>query len=173
VNALLFCQSQGKTLPTEAQLEYLVGGVEGHRYVWGDDDPGCADAVWGRDGFGILSTFLPNTCLDRSNFLGLMGGPEPPPHGARDVLSLRTGVVYDLVGNVDEWAVDDWEEQQGPCWAASGILVDPQCHDSNAGFSSRRGGDWRHGGSLLESSVRSAARLGGMYTGFRCARADR
>ena len=93
-----FCLGLGGTLPSEAQLEYAAGGAFGHPYPWGEDPPSCTDAIWGRDGYGLYYDSAPMTCLDPSNFMAPMGGPEPPGTGTRDALVLPGGVVSDSRG---------------------------------------------------------------------------
>jgi hypothetical protein len=95
--ARAFCQARGdgSDLPTEAQFEYAAGGVAGFPYVWGTDDPTCADAVFGRAGLGAVVEFY-GTCRAPQD----TGGPLAPRSGKRDRLDLEGGTVYDLAGNL-------------------------------------------------------------------------
>src|SRR5262245_39711877 len=66
------CRARGADLPTEAQYEYAASGLAGRRYVWGEDTPECADAVFGRSGYGLFAAVAP--CR-----------PDAPPGGPTDV----------------------------------------------------------------------------------------
>jgi formylglycine-generating enzyme required for sulfatase activity len=116
VKATEYCNSLGGDLPTEAQFEFVAGGMRSQRHVWGTDDPTCADAVWGRD----------QTPEALCRAAGTLGAPLPPGSGARDRLSVGGGVVVDLAGNVDEWVRDMWNRISEPCWTPS-LLRDPLC----------------------------------------------
>ena len=174
-----YCQAQGKDLPTEAQLEYVAGGLASRLFVWGSDEPNCEDAVLRRYGYGIF--------LD----LGLAGcEPDVPPGGAevvgglldekrRDRLALMGGEIYDLVGNVSEWALDRWNRQGEPCWSAGGVYVDPLCaQDSPAdgSFPVFRLGSFAVGSRQAIAAARAfidsdvAKNGNGIDLGFRCAR---
>lgn len=177
--ARAYCQAQGKDLPTEAQLEYVASGLRSRLFVWGSDEPACEDAVLRRYGYGIF--------LD----LGLAGClPEAPPGGAevvggmledkrRDRLSLPGGDIYDLVGNVSEWALDRWNRQSEPCWSMGGVYVDPVClQDSplDGSFPVFRLGSFAVGSRQAIAAARSfidsqvAKNGNGIDLGFRCAR---
>jgi sulfatase modifying factor 1 len=163
----------GGDLPTEAQLEYLIGGLRMRRFVWGTELPECQDAVWGRNGVGILKDRAPQTCLGFSNALGTLGGPERPGTGRRDVLTLAGGTVVDLVGNVEEWARDQYQTQTDDCWAPQGVVQDPFCATSSKSLGPlgvARGGGWTTGGVLLEASKREsdAPDIVSPDIGFRC-----
>ncbi len=51
--AQAYCEDHGGTLPTEAQLELVAGGLESRFYLWGTEPPSCEDAVHGRAGGAI------------------------------------------------------------------------------------------------------------------------
>ncbi len=42
-----YCHANGAELPSEAQFEYVAGGLSNRTFIWGNDDPTCEDAVWG------------------------------------------------------------------------------------------------------------------------------
>ncbi len=82
--AQAYCESLGRTLPTEAQLEYLMSQFGRGPFVWGTDAPACEDAAFGRDPGGPCST------------LGV--GPVEAGSGARDRLQLADAEVVDSHG---------------------------------------------------------------------------
>src|SRR5205823_4305505 len=106
-------------LPTEAQWEYAATGRGWQNpYVWGDDSPTCARAVYGRNkGPPVLGS--PSECF-------VDGMPDHPfSVGSADVS--RDG-AYDLAGNVTEWTLDQDAptDGSGPCWTST-RYVDPVC----------------------------------------------
>ena len=160
--AKAYCESRGRSLLTEAQFEYLAGGLAGLPYTWGNDDPQCNDAVYGRDPAGTERT---KACLASGS------GPARGGAAARDRLSLEGGEVVDLNGNVSEWVLDAWQPETGPCWG-SGLLRDPLCEAAGT-EQSVRGGSWALFDILTRAQLRAhlarATRPAG-GTGFRCAR---
>jgi len=129
-----YCQQQfGGDLPTEAQLEYIGGGLTSGVYLWGDDDPLCSDAVWGH-----LWAPAPDigSAAPCSPSLTQPPAAAPADLGARprDQLTLPGGsIVYDVFGGLREWALDDFEfadASQYPedtYWLTPGIRTDPEC----------------------------------------------
>jgi hypothetical protein len=83
-----FCEERGGSLPTEAQFEYASGGGLGRTFPWGDDQPGCSDAVFSRLGWGVFRDSLAS-CKPPSP----PGGPAPIGSGARDRIELPGGPV--------------------------------------------------------------------------------
>ncbi len=153
-SAVDYCAQAGKRLPTEAELEYVMGGLESHRYVWGDGAPECGDAVY--DGCRY-------------------DAPTAPGASARDSLSVGNAVVVDLVGNVGEWASDVWNSTREPCFAAP-IMRDPRCDVATAATRKRRpfkGGGVTLDAPYLGAAMRAAVREDNTTdrgVGFRCAR---
>jgi len=145
-----FCEKKGSDLPHEVQLEYLESGMNGSLYVWGDDDPSCDDAVFGRDGLGIDFNLGSTQCRRAQDF----GGPLSPTRdhgGARDVLTVGGQSIYDLAGNMAEWVLDSFEPQGGDCWPA-GVLHDPICTSGSGQVA--RGGSWRDAPEGLRAAAR-------------------
>jgi formylglycine-generating enzyme required for sulfatase activity len=108
-----------------------------------------------------------------------MSGPEPPGAGKqdkRDVVHLPGGDVWDLVGNVSQWARDMFQTYAEPCWSPVGIVQDPECNSpskSEGSWHVWRGGGWTAGAKDLEAAAR--AHVKSTFTneiGLRCARAD-
>jgi formylglycine-generating enzyme len=155
-----FCEAAGGHLPTEAQLAYVSSGRVGTTFVWGDDVPACGEAIFGR---GEL-TQPPGTRICTK--LGV--GPAKVGTGPRDVLSLRTGKIFDLDGSVAEWALDDYAALDTPCWT-SPILVNPRCERSDK-LPTFRGGAWNVAGGDLHAVSRGMLNAVGTDLGFRCAR---
>jgi sulfatase modifying factor 1 len=164
--AEVHCNVRGAMLPTEAQLEYLMGGLRSARFPWGGDLPGCEDAVFARaqeSGGPEAACYSP----------GELEGPHRPASGARDVLVLPSGTVFDLAGNLAEWTFDAWNRQDEACWGV-GVYQDPFCDEASRdgdGLVVVRGGDWTEPPTLAHAARRrrvDAAEYD--YTvGFRCA----
>jgi formylglycine-generating enzyme len=183
-SARAYCATRGADLPTEAQLEYVLGGIESLPHVWGFDLPRCSDAIWSRaqedlpdfSGFHCAQDLAP----------GDIGGPQALPEGAvasmlgpprlRDWLVLDTGTLFDLAGNLSEWARDRHNRQDEPCWTPTGanLFFDPLCDTLGVDGDLRalRGGSWGDDASGLRAARRRAedpapAALGATV---RCAR---
>jgi formylglycine-generating enzyme len=162
-SARAYCQAAGADLPSEAQFEYMASGLAGNLYVWGNDEPGCGDAVFGR----IANEQCPPVTL-----------PSKPGTGARDQLLLpgNAAPVVDLAGNVQEWVRDLYNADGPPCWGV-GVFQDPVCTSKSAdpttvGFRSIRGGAF----VLVPAAMRAASRDANpadvyrTIMGFRCVR---
>jgi formylglycine-generating enzyme required for sulfatase activity len=183
--ARMVCQSQGKDLPSEVQFEYVASELAGNDFVWGFDLPQCGDAVFERGGYGYYFSF-PSDCVSPNGDteccgsplggLGL-GGPLPPNSSMRDMLTIAlpgwTGTIYDLAGNLGEYARDQWDLETGPCWSKPGIYTDPVCMDPDSSQVVVRGGDWTAGpeGLLAAQRTPSILNAAGPQIGFRCVRA--
>ena len=111
-----YCERMGGDLPTEAQFQFASSARASRLYVWGDDAPACRDAVYARV-----------TALGADPLITCPGGwLLTPRSGARDRLSLPGGDVFDLGGNVAEYALDLWNFQASSCWGP-GVAHDPLC----------------------------------------------
>lgn len=167
-----FCQARGADLVTEAQYEYIAGALGSHLYPWGEDTPACGDVVFDLRDSNYTTGLASAVC----NLKDVTTRPESPGNGARDRVQLAAGTVYDLAGNVGEWAADKWNRASEPCWAVP-LLTDPICTsvspadgDAVAG----RGGSWASALNRIQIAQRvyqvpdTAA-----ATGFRCARSAR
>lgn len=84
--AKVYCESQGKSLPTEAQWEKAARGTDGRIFPWGNQTLSCEFAVWseGGHGCGKNSTWPVGSKLRGAS-----------PYGA-----------LDMAGNVWEWTLD-------------------------------------------------------------------
>jgi formylglycine-generating enzyme required for sulfatase activity len=170
--AQLYCQSRGRELPTEAQLEYVGSGLGAeHSYAWGDDEPTCADAIWGLGGGGGIDSADPgdSTCLPSA----ALGSLAPPGSGQRDRVSIGGGEVVDLAGNVAELALDGYTNLDEGVWASPGVVRDPVVMPASAlDDTVARGGDFHNGIYPLRASYRQAVPHSiAAGVGFRCARA--
>lgn len=155
-----FCEAQGGRLPTEAEYAFAASGRVGSAFVWGDDLPACADATFGRS--DDTRSQAARSCVAAGV------GPTKVASGARDVLALRTGRVFDLNGSVGEWALDDYVEPTSACRAAP-LAIDPLCTATPA-FPTFRGGAWNAAGAVLRAVNRGKLEGVGADLGFRCAR---
>jgi formylglycine-generating enzyme len=159
-----YCRARGKRLPSEAEYEYMAGGLKSNLFLWGSDRARCGDAVWGRQYMGE------NNCLPPNE----LGGPLPPGHGNLDKLMLAEGAVLDLAGNVSEWTRDSWNRPDEPCWAGKSLVVDPECAtpSTDGDFRTIKEGGWVT--DIPPASFRIGRPpdrdRGRPQTGFRCVR---
>lgn len=102
--ARALCAHEGGRLPSRDELAFAIGGEAGRRYPWGDTGAVCRRAAWG---------LANGPCAS--------GGTGPDLGGAHPDGRSREG-VFDLAGNVAEWA---------------------ESTDANAGFADAIGGAWR------------------------------
>jgi formylglycine-generating enzyme required for sulfatase activity len=160
--AARFCAKQGKTLPSEAEFEFLASGLRGARFPWGNDLPSCTDAVYAR----VIDAKLP----DLAACISLGEGTRPKGSGLRDFLRLADGDVFDLAGNASEMTRDSYQPLEGECWSHP-FLVDPACARGGTVFV-RRGGGVESRSGTLRATVREQldAKTGYANVGFRCVR---
>jgi formylglycine-generating enzyme required for sulfatase activity len=163
-----YCKAMGGDLPSEAQFEYVEGGLSGNVFPWGRDEPSCADAAFGASGWGVLTT-LESPCRADTP----PGGPAVPGTKARDRFDLPNGTIFDLAGNMGEWTGDVWNRIGEPCWDRAGVHRDPRCTTSSPAdgpLAVRRGGDWISLATYMVASTRFALDPGfaNIQTGFRC-----
>lgn len=98
--AFAYCQSLGGSLPTEEQWEYAARGRERRSNSWGADR------------------------LDRT-LTPVYAGPNATPVAVKTSLQDQTPapVLYDLIGNVQEWTLALWREDlpdADESWVTSG-----------------------------------------------------
>lgn len=162
VFAQKWCESEGGRLPTETEFAYVASGRVGAAFVWGNDAPSCGDAIFGRN--PDPQRQAARICLGGDSGVGA----AKVATGARDVLVLRTGRIFDLSGSVAEWMFDDYVPPDDPCRAAL-LSIDPVCTASPS-VPAFRGGAWNMPGLGLRAVDRGKLDAVGPDLGFRCAR---
>jgi formylglycine-generating enzyme required for sulfatase activity len=169
VDARTYCTAHGGDLPTEAQFEYAASGLVDDPFPWGRDSPDCSDAIFGRSGWGIFS-IATAPCKPASP----PGSPAAPATGLRDRLDLLGGSVFDLAGNISEFARDSWNRIDEPCWSRAGVYHDPVCttpSPNDGPLTVFRGGNWVDAAVAMPAYRRRSysATERGVQFGFRCA----
>jgi formylglycine-generating enzyme required for sulfatase activity len=163
--ALDFCTSLGKTVPTEAQWIWAAGHGDGRMYPWGDEDPTCENEQ---------ADFTPGGApkSDPAGDVGCRGGNTSPVGSfPRGKSSWPDGDLLDLGGNVWEWTRDcslPFDDQPA---VDPHPTVHPRLEDHCWVFS-LVGGGWNRSATALEVGWRAAARRDYQVPGlgFRCIR---
>ena len=135
-DAVAYCESKGKRLPTEAQWEKAARGPNGELHPWGDEPATCERAIIkdesGR-GCGVLKK-----------------GGSKPETGRPWVIGSRPAYRYglfDMAGNSWEW-VADWSSRSYEKCGEHCLGIDPKgpCGgaDECPGYNRKivRGGSW-------------------------------
>jgi len=146
-DAVAFCNSVGKRLPTEAEWEKAARGTDGRLYPWGNDPPTPLHANYAKNGSNDLETLAPVGSFENGK----------SPYG-----------VYDMAGNVWEW-VSDWYDNN---YYQNSPRQNPE-GPSTGGFKVIRGGAWNSSARILRSADRywDPPSFRSLYfPGFRCAK---
>lgn len=170
------CQFEGGDLPTEAQWEYVArsagkaGNVGQRRYPWGDDEPTCDLALFGRtSGTGCPTAPWPSELA--------VEDASHAPTFPTDTTSLG---VLGLAGSLSEFVLDSVAEYTDECWAnaswdgltCTGPYPDPRTATDPALRRVARGGSWIAPGPFVRGSTRIRAALASPFYGARCAYAS-
>jgi formylglycine-generating enzyme required for sulfatase activity len=140
-DAQAYCQWAGRELPTEAQWEVAArGGLVGAKYPWGDEDPVCTAGA-----------------TNGAQFVNCSGDAAPVK-----AFSPNGYGLYDMAGNLWEWALDWYDVYPGGDPGASIYFGDT--------YRVLRGGSWSNSPYYLRVANRSHGNPDFRYDlfGFRC-----
>jgi formylglycine-generating enzyme required for sulfatase activity len=154
--AVAFCESEGKRLPTEAEWERACrGGLEDKSYPWGDRPPTGADANFCD---ANCTTNQMQAALDDGHRYGSPVGSYPANGYG----------LYDMAGNQWEWVADDYDER----YYASSPADNPHGPDGPLQFKVLRGGSWYGAVAFIRCANRTGygPKNRDRFLGFRCAK---
>ena len=168
-----FCEKRAAVLPSEAQFEFVAGARRDATFPWGEEVPGCGDAVYGRS-YDAKQPVEWRACVA----LGV--GVAKPGSGRLDRVRMPDGnEIVDLAGNLAEWLLDAYQNTSEPCYRDNPV-VDPVCREASPSAPQGvavRGTPWTDpGGTFLRAAVKQSASSAAPQNpriGFRCARPGR
>lgn len=154
--AMHFCASVGKTLPSEAQWEWAASGGDGRRWPWGDTPPTCAEADFTA---GDLTSPACNCGCDGG------GASKVGTHPNGDKV-WPSGRIHNLAGNVWEWCLDNYAPY------GSAEETNPVRRTNEEASHVVRGGGWNRSAVALQTWFRGTAVVDYQRPalGFRCVR---
>ncbi|MCA9693628.1 MAG: SUMF1/EgtB/PvdO family nonheme iron enzyme [Nannocystaceae bacterium] len=166
-DAVRYCESHGKRLPTEAEWEKASRGPDGELHPWGNETATCERAI-------IKGEQEGRGC-------GLKKAGEKPETGRPWPVGSRPAYRYglrDIAGNSYEWVADWYTRSYEACGEAC-VGVDPKgpCGgaDPCPGYARKvvRGGSWYWDASRMTGVHRRAHQPANAphfhHFGFRCA----
>jgi len=171
--ARAFCQFLGGDLPTEAQWEYAAqvsGRPHETRYPWGDGQPRCDLAIYGRLATGPqVQQFHAGQCIEQ----GWPAGPQAVD-AAAGFGADRTPVhgLTHLAGGLGELVLDSSFRFDEACVVSAPLLA-PACLATTTTQRVARGGFWSASGEHVFVGVRQGSFATDTLRaeiGFRCAR---
>jgi len=157
--AQAFCQFSGGDLPTEAQWYFAAVVVDRPAqtaYPWGEDNPDCERAVFGRIAGDI------GVCASLEGV-----GPARVDAAPMDA-SIALGLIG-MHGGVGEWTRDQSHHLYEGCWYTA-TLRDPACADDTARTQAVGGISWRQYSVPHDTRQSWSRTQRPNHLGFRCAR---
>ena len=147
-DAVEFCSSHGKRLPTEAEWEKAARGPNGLLFPWGDAAPDSMRAMFGQHHVHEIPILAPVDSLL----------PGRSPYG-----------LHHMAGNVAEW-VQDWFGLDYYAYMPGKNPAGP----SNGRYKGVRGGSWKSKVIMLRTATRSgfSPDQRSATIGFRCAQSS-
>jgi iron(II)-dependent oxidoreductase len=146
--AVGFCTSQGRRLPTEAEWEKAARGPNGLLFPWGDGAPDSERAMFGQHHVHEIPILAAVDSHDAGR----------SPYG-----------LHHMAGNVAEW-IQDWFGPDDDAYMPDRNPVGP----ASGRYKAVRGGSWKSKIIMLRTATRSgfSPDQRSATIGFRCARSS-